>query len=89
MQEDTCTKNRIDFKHLIAVGYNISEEEATAKFINKQPLVLNDNSLKAIEDDLRRYRPADNVQHAVNILSGRSTNNQPGLVSGENIQYLH
>lgn len=91
MQGDTCTKNRIDFKHLIAVGYNISEEDATVKINNmdEQPLSLNDDVLQVIEEDLKKYRPADSVQHAMNIFSGRSPDNLSALVSNGNIQYSH
>lgn len=86
MQEDTCTKNRIDFKHIIAVGFNISEEEANVKYMKKRPIYFENDQCKAIEDDLRNYRPADNVEHAMKILRGpdleNSRDRQSAVVGG-------
>lgn len=87
MQEDTCIENRIDLKHLIAVGLNISDEEANTKYnelYKTQFLFTKSEHYKAIEDDLSKYRSADNVQHVLKFLreAEPTARTQFSLVSG-------
>lgn len=78
MQGDTCTSNRIDFKRILAVAYNISENEVISRYgdlrhLPKTPIFFTEDQLKTIEDDLNKYHISERVQRTTKILRGPQT----------------
>lgn len=69
MQGDTCTKNAIDLKHMVAVAININEDDVDA---NKDSIIevkyFNDNQMELIEADLNKYQTSERVQQSIKLL---------------------
>lgn len=75
MQGDTCTKNKIDLKHIVAVANNKSDEEIIEKYgaardMPGTEVEFTNDQLKVIEADLNKHHPSAKVQHAMKILKG-------------------
>lgn len=79
MQGDTCTKNKIDLKHIVAVANNLSDEEINEKYgvardIPGTEIEFTDDQFKLIETDLNKHHSSEKVQHAMKILRGLQKN---------------
>lgn len=71
-QGDTCTKNSIDLRHIIAIATNKSDEEIIAKYNDgdSESLDLTDDQLKAVEVDLSKKHSAEKVERVSKIIRG-------------------
>lgn len=71
LQGDTCTKNKIDLKHIVAVATNKSDEEINEKYKNGENISIKDFTnvqWDAIETDLSKNHSSDKVENAMKIL---------------------
>lgn len=78
MQGDTCTTNNIDFKHIIAIGYNISEADVKTmygdvRYLPDTAITFTEDQLKAIEAHFNKYHSSERVQRTMKILRGPQT----------------
>lgn len=69
MQQNTCTKNAIDLKHMVVVAFQINKED-----VNEQTDLISElakcseHQIKLIETDLNMHHASQNVQHVMEIL---------------------
>ena len=75
LQGDTCTKNRIDLKHIFVVAFNSDAEERKANNNNSEEslsshILYTENELKVIETELSKTLTPEKLQNAMKILNG-------------------
>lgn len=69
MQQNTCTKNAIDLKHMVVVAFQIHEKDVHEQTDLMSKLTkCSEYQLNLIEADLNRHHASQNVQHAMKIL---------------------
>lgn len=69
MQQNTCTKNAIDLKHMVVVAFQINQKDIHEQTDLMSKLTMcSEYQLSLIEADLNRHHASQKVQHAMNIL---------------------
>lgn len=73
MQQDTCTKNRINLRYILETAFVSDVEEKLAKK-NEESFVSNllftENELKIVEMELSKSLTPEKVQNAKKLLRG-------------------
>lgn len=69
MQQNTCTKNAIDLKHMVVVAFHINENDVHEQTdLMSKLMTCSKYQFDLIEADLNRHHESQKVQHAMKIL---------------------
>lgn len=73
LQQDTCTKNRINLRQILETAFVSDVEEKLAKKNEKSylsNLLFTENELKIVETELSKSLTPEKVQNAMKLLRG-------------------
>lgn len=69
MQGDTCTKNAIELKHMVAVAMKLNEDDVHENFdLTSIVRYFGQNDLGLIEADLNKYQTLERIQRSMKLL---------------------